>query len=40
MHYREIKYGFEWGLVKITWFFLDEKVGWVTLRIETLKEDI
>ena len=40
MHYREIKYGFEWGLAKITRFFSDEKAGWVMLRIETPKEDI
>jgi len=30
MHYREIKYGFEWGSAKITRFFSDEKAGWVT----------
>jgi len=40
MHYREIKYGFEWGSAKITRFFSDEKAGWVTLRIKTPKEDI
>jgi len=40
MHYREIKYGFEWGSAKITRDFSDEKVGWVTLWIETPKEDI
>ena len=39
MHYREIKYGFEWGSAKITRVFSDEKAGWVTLRIETPKED-
>ena len=40
MHYREIKYGFEWGSAKITRVFSDEKAGWVTLRIQTPKEDI
>ena len=39
MHYREIKYGFEWGSAKITRVFSDKKAGWVTLRIETPKED-
>ena len=40
MHYRETEYGFEWGSAKITRGFSDEKMGWVTLRIETPKEDI
>jgi len=40
MNYRETEYGFEWGSAKITRVFSDEKKGWVTLRIETPKEDI
>ena len=40
MHYRETKYGFEWESAKISRDFSDEKAGWVTLRVETPKEDI
>ena len=40
MHYRETKYGFEWGSAKISRDFSDEKAGWVTLRVETPKEDL
>lgn len=37
MHYEETKYGFEWGVAKITRCFSDEKAGWVTLLLETPK---
>ena len=37
MHYKETKYGFEYGAAKITRMFSDEKAGWVTIGIETNK---
>jgi hypothetical protein len=37
MHYRETKYGFEWGAVSVTRGFSDSKKGWVTLLLETPK---
>lgn len=38
--YRETKYGFEWGVAKISRVFSDAKAGWVTLRIKTKKQDL
>jgi hypothetical protein len=37
MHYRETKHGFEWGAAKVERYFSSDKIGWVTLRIETPK---
>jgi hypothetical protein len=36
MHYKETKYGFEWGAAEVTRCFSDAK-GWVTLLLETPK---
>jgi hypothetical protein len=40
MHYEETKYGFDWGAAKITRCFSDKDKGWVTLRVETPREDL
>ena len=40
MHYEETKYGFDWGAAKITRCFSDEAKGWVTLRVETPRDDL
>jgi len=37
MHYKETKYGFEYGDVKVARIFSDEKKGWVTLGVESSK---
>lgn len=37
MHYKETKYGFEYGDAKVTRMFSDEKKGWVTLGVESSK---
>jgi hypothetical protein len=37
MHYKETKYGFEWGAAKVERLFSDEKKGWVVLEIKTPK---
>ena len=37
MHYKETKYGFEYGDAKVCRLFSDEKKGWVTLGIESSK---
>ena len=37
MHYKETRYGFEYGAAKVNRVFSDEKKGWVVLGIETPK---
>ena len=37
MHYKETKFGFEYGNAKIQRLFSDEKKGWVTISIESEK---
>ena len=37
MHYKETKYGFEYGAAKVERIFSDEKKGFVTLGIKTPK---
>ena len=37
MHYKETKYGFEYGDAKISRFFDNEEKGWVTLGLESSK---
>ena len=37
LHYKETKYGFEYGNAKVSRLFSDEKKGWITLRIESDK---
>ena len=39
-HYRETRYGFEYGSAKITRLFSDDKKGWVTLEVKTPKQEI
>lgn len=39
-YYQETKYGFDWGAAKVTRCFSDEKKGYVTLRIETPRQDL
>ena len=36
-HYREIRYGFEFGSARITRCMFDAKKGWVVLLLETPK---
>lgn len=40
IHYKETTYGFEYGAAKVQRIFSDEKKGWVTLGITTLKADL
>ena len=40
MHYKEIKYGFEYGSAIIERLFSDDKKGWITIGIKTPKDDI
>lgn len=40
MHYKETKYGFDWGAAEISRCFSDEKKGWVTLIIKTPCEEL
>jgi len=35
MHYKETRYGFEYGAANVTRMFSDEKKGWVTIGLET-----
>ena len=35
MHYKETKFGFEWGNAKIKRIANDEEKGWVVLGLET-----
>jgi len=35
IHYKETKYGFEWGSAKIERCCSDEKKGWIVLFIKT-----
>lgn len=37
IHFKNTKYGFEWGAAKITRCFADDKKGWVAIEIETPK---
>ncbi len=37
MHFKDIATGFEYGAVKVTRLFSDQKKGWVTIGIETPK---
>lgn len=37
MHYKETKYGFEYGAAKISRCCSDEKKGWIVLSLETPK---
>ena len=37
MHYKETKYGFEYGNAKVNRLFSDEEEGWVTIGIESSK---
>jgi hypothetical protein len=37
MHYKETRYGFEYGAAKVNRVFSDEKKGWVALEIKTPK---
>jgi hypothetical protein len=37
MHYKETKYGFEYGSAKITRLCSDNKKEWITLGLETPK---
>jgi hypothetical protein len=37
MHYKETKYGFEYGAAKVERIFSDDKAGWVALEIKTPK---
>jgi len=39
-HYRETKYGFDYGAAKVTRMLSDEKRGWIALGIETPKHKI
>jgi len=39
-HYAETQHGFDWGAAKVTRCFSDKKKGWVTLRVETPRDDI
>lgn len=40
IHYKETKYGFEWGAAKIERLFSDERKGWITLGVETPKNEM
>lgn len=40
IHYKETKYGFEYGAAKVSRYCSDEKKGWVDLGIETPKGTI
>ena len=37
LHYKETKFGFEYGSAQIRRIFSDEKKGWITLEIKTPK---
>jgi len=37
IHYKQTRYGFEFGDAKVSRFFSDEKKGWVTLGVESSK---
>ena len=38
IRYEETKFGFDWGAAKITRCFSDSKKGWVTILLETPKQ--
>lgn len=40
MHFKEIKYGFEYGSCAITRITSDEKKGWITLGLKTQKYQV
>lgn len=40
MHYKEIKYGFEYGSAEVVRNCSDEKLGWVDIGIRTKKQSI
>ncbi len=40
MHYKQTDYGFEWGSAKIERLCMDEKKGWVYLRVKTPKGNV
>jgi len=40
IEYKELPYGFQYGVAKVTRLFSDEKKGWITLGIETPKQNI
>ena len=39
-HYKETRFGFEWGSAEITRCFSDEKKGWVTFLLKTPKTEL
>lgn len=40
MHFREDKYGFEYGAAKIIRLCSDEKAGWIAIEVATPKQNI
>ncbi len=40
MHFKKIKYGFEYGAAILTRLMSDEKKGWVIIGVKTEKENL
>lgn len=40
IHFKETKYGFEWGSVRVDRCCSDEKKGWIIILVKTPKEEI
>ena len=40
VEYKEIPYGFQYGAAEVTRLCSDEQKGWITLGIETPKQNI
>jgi hypothetical protein len=38
MHYKETRYGFEYGAAKVERIFSDEKNGWVVIGVQTVRK--
>jgi hypothetical protein len=39
-HYKETRFGFEYGAAEIQRYFSDDKKGWVIIGLKTKKKDI